>query len=92
VQVLEGGLRGHAYTLKEGENLVGRETGDISFPGDGFVSGRHAVFTVRPEGVTLRDVGSSNGTFVRIDVPAMVGDGDQLLIGRHLLKFEIATQ
>jgi len=92
VQVLEGGLRGHAFTLKDGENVVGREAGDISFPGDGFVSGRHAIFTVHPDGVSLKDVGSSNGTFVRIDVPATVGDGDQLLIGRHLLKLEVAPQ
>jgi len=92
VQVLEGGLRGHAFTLKDGENLVGREMGEITFPGDGFVSGRHAVVTVHPEGVSLRDVGSSNGTFVRLDNPATVGDGDQLLIGRHLLKLEVAAQ
>jgi len=90
VQVLEGGLRGNAFLLKEGENVLGRELGDVTFSGDGFVSGRHAVFTVRPDGVTLRDVGSSNGTFVRIDGPTPVGDGDQLLVGRHLLKLEVA--
>lgn len=91
VQLLEGGLRGHAYALKDGENLVGRELGDVVFPGDGFVSGRHAIFTVRPDGVSLRDIGSSNGTFVRIGAATVITDGDQLLVGRHLLKFEVAA-
>ena len=92
VQILEGGLRGNAFPLRDGENLVGREIGDLTFPGDGFVSGRHAVVTVRADGgVTVRDIGSSNGTFVRIDATTPLTDGDQLLIGRHLLKFEIAA-
>lgn len=91
VQYLEGGLRGNAFPLKDGENLVGREVGDITFPGDGFVSGRHAVFTVHADRVTVRDVGSSNGTFVRLDHPTFLNDGDQLLIGRHLLKLEVAA-
>ncbi|MBI5548487.1 MAG: FHA domain-containing protein, partial [Deltaproteobacteria bacterium] len=56
VQLLEGGLRGNAFPLHDGENMLGREVGDISFPGDGFVSGRHAVLTLRPEGLTVRDV------------------------------------
>jgi hypothetical protein len=91
VQILEGGLRGNAFPLRDGENLLGRENGDITFPGDGFVSGRHAIVAVRTEGVTLRDIGSSNGTFLRIDAPTTVTDGDQLLIGRHLLKLELAS-
>ncbi|MGC4113708.1 MAG: FHA domain-containing protein [Myxococcales bacterium] len=90
VQILEGGLRGNAFPLHDGENLIGRENGDITFPGDGFVSGRHAVLTVRADNtISIRDIGSSNGTFVRIDATAPLTDGDQLLIGRHLLKFEV---
>lgn len=88
VQILEGGLRADAFPLREGENLLGREYGDIAFPGDGFVSGRHALFTVRASGVKVRDLNSSNGTFLRIDKPAKLEMGDQLLIGRQLLKLE----
>ncbi len=88
VQILEGGLRADAFPLRDGENLLGREFGDIAFPGDGFVSGRHALFTVRASGVKVRDLGSSNGTFLRIDKAAKLEMGDQLLIGRQLLKLE----
>jgi pSer/pThr/pTyr-binding forkhead associated (FHA) protein len=90
VQLLEGGLRGSAFPLKEGDNLLGRENGDIIFPGDGFISSRHALLQTRSHTVILKDLGSSNGTFVRIDARKRLEDGDQLLIGRHLLKFELA--
>jgi pSer/pThr/pTyr-binding forkhead associated (FHA) protein len=89
VQVLEGGVRAAAFPLKEGSNAVGREVGDITFPGDGFVSGRHAELHVRGERVAVKDLGSSNGTFLRLGAPSLVEDGDQFLIGRELLRVEI---
>jgi pSer/pThr/pTyr-binding forkhead associated (FHA) protein len=89
VQLLEGGLRGAAFPLREGDNLLGREVGDITFPGDGFVSGRHALLSVQGQRVVVRDVGSSNGTFVRLTAPVLVENGDQFLIGRQLLRVEV---
>jgi hypothetical protein len=89
VQILEGGIRGAAYPLKEGENPLGREAGEATFPTDGFVSGRHAVFTLRQNRVYVKDMGSSNGTFLRLGAPAFVDSGDQYLIGRQLLKVEL---
>ncbi len=90
LQLLEGGLRGNAWPLREGENLLGRELGDVTFPGDGFVSGRHALLTVRGDRLTIRDLGSSNGSFVRLAAPSGLDDGDQILVGRHLVRVEVA--
>lgn len=89
VQLLEGGLRGGAFPLREGDNLLGREQGDLTFPTDGFVSGRHAVLQVRQDRLQVRDVGSSNGTFIRLSGPTFVDNGDHFLIGRQLLRVEI---
>lgn len=89
IQVLEGGIRGAAYPLKDGDNSLGREVGDIAFPNDGFVSGRHAVLRVTPDKVAVKDVGSSNGTFIRLGAPTFVENGDQFLVGRQLLRVEI---
>jgi hypothetical protein len=36
----------------------------------------------------LTDVGSSNGTFVRITVPTQVVAGDQVLLGMRLLRVD----
>lgn len=89
VQLLEGGYRGNAFTLKEGDNLIGREAGELTFPTDGFVSGRHALLRVRAARLWVSDLGSSNGTFVRLAAPAFVNPGDQFLVGRQLLRVEI---
>lgn len=89
IQVLEGGIRGAAFPLKDGDNTLGREVGDIAFPTDGFVSGRHALLKVTPDKVVVKDVGSSNGTFIRLGAPTFVENGDQFLIGRQLLRVEI---
>ncbi|MHB8876648.1 MAG: FHA domain-containing protein [Myxococcaceae bacterium] len=89
VQMLEGGMAGGAYPLKDGENQLGREAGDITFPTDGFVSGRHALLKVSQDRLTVKDVGSSNGTFIKLGAPAFVDSGDQFLIGRQLLRVEV---
>jgi pSer/pThr/pTyr-binding forkhead associated (FHA) protein len=89
VQILEGGMRGAAFPLKEGDNNLGRELGDITFPTDGFVSGRHALLQVKQDRLRVRDVGSSNGTFMRLTGPVFVDNGDHFLIGRQLLRVEI---
>jgi pSer/pThr/pTyr-binding forkhead associated (FHA) protein len=88
VQLLEGGARGAAYPLKDGDNQLGREAGDITFPGDGFVSGRHALFRVGGSRVLVKDLGSSNGTFYKLAGTAPVETGDQFLIGRQLVRVE----
>jgi pSer/pThr/pTyr-binding forkhead associated (FHA) protein len=89
LQLLEGGVRGAAFPLREGDNLLGREVGDLTFPTDGFVSGRHALLSVRGDKVVVRDLGSSNGTFLRLAAPSFVEHGDQFLLGRQLLRMEV---
>jgi len=39
----------------------------------------------------VKDVGSSNGTFLRISAPTFVEHGDQFLVGRELLRVELAA-
>ncbi len=88
LQMLEGGVRGAAFPLQPGDNQIGRESGEISFPKDGFISGRHALLHLEGERIRVKDVGSSNGTFLRLDAPAFVESGDQFLVGRELLRVE----
>lgn len=87
-QLLEDGGLGEIFPLAEGENAVGREAGRVTFPADRYVSARHARLLVKGEVVTLEDVGSSNGTFVRVTGRARLAPGDQLLVGAQLLRVE----
>jgi ABC transport system ATP-binding/permease protein len=55
------------------------------------VSRRHAAFDVGDGGVTVRDLGSTNGTFVngaRIDRPRVIVAGDRVDIGPFQLTFD----
>ena len=91
VQLMEGGVPAAAYLLGSGTYALGRDTGDIVFPQDGFISGRHASLTVRDQKVLVKDLGSSNGTFVPLVGKMAVDSGDQFLVGRELIRVEIAA-
>ena len=90
VQLLEGGGEGDVFPLKVGENLVGRGTGEVSFPQDGYVSSRHAAITIGDGLISVKDLGSANGTFVRIDGAVAVASGDLLLVGEQILRIDPA--
>ncbi|MFB6264966.1 MAG: FHA domain-containing protein, partial [Bradymonadaceae bacterium] len=78
-----------AFALEGDEVTIGREVGDIVFPEDGFVSGSHAVIEREGDTVRLRDLDSSNGTFVRIRERHRVDDGERVLMGQQLFRLEV---
>ncbi len=88
VQRLEGGMAGDALPLVDGDYLLGREEGAMTFPGDLAISSRHCILSVQGEQATLRDLGSANGTFVRIRGEQELRSGDQLLVGNEQLRYE----
>ena len=65
---------------------MGRERGDVLFPEDGYVSGLHCRLAVENGKATLTDLGSSNGTFVRLKEETEVRTGDVLLMGQQLFR------
>ena len=87
-QLLDGGGVAEIFPLRPGENSVGRDVGDVSFPGDRYVSARHATIQVDPGGVTITDLNSSNGTFRKVLGSVDLASGDQLLLGSQLFRLE----
>lgn len=85
--VMEGGQQGEAYELSD-NTVIGRANGDITFPHDGFMSGKHARVERRGAGFVLVDEGSRNGTFIRINGEVELKPGDMILIGKQLFRFE----
>ena len=76
--------------LSEGENVVGRDPDCAVAIPSGLVSRRHACIAVRGERVTLRDLGSKNGTLlrgVRVKGEVLLAEGDEVRIGPALLVF-----
>jgi pSer/pThr/pTyr-binding forkhead associated (FHA) protein len=79
-------IDGSAFPLLGDAVTLGRERGDINFPDDGYVSGLHARLSIRNGKYYLADLGSSNGTFVRIRGERTVGDGAFVLLGQQLFR------
>jgi pSer/pThr/pTyr-binding forkhead associated (FHA) protein len=86
--VIEGEQTGDEYELKD-ETIIGRVSGDITFPHDDYMSGRHARVERREKKFVLVDEGSRNGSFVRIKNEVEIEPGDMILIGRQVFRFEI---
>jgi len=88
VLVKRDGSEGESTALR-GTLVIGRKQGDLTFPGDEFLSPAHARLEPAPGGgVRLGDLGSRNGVYVRISRPEPVFPGDLFLIGHHLLRLE----
>ena len=79
---------GNCYCVPPAGLHLGRERGDIVFPDDGYVSGLHCSIHGESGRVYLTDVGSSNGTFVRVAREAPIRNGTLLLMGQQLFRAE----
>jgi pSer/pThr/pTyr-binding forkhead associated (FHA) protein len=75
------------FSLDRGEAIVGRMEGDLRFPDDIYLSPLHAHFSWREGQLWLRDLGSRNGSWIFIDAPCRLSDGDLLLLGSQMLRF-----
>ena len=65
---------------------LGRERGDVVFPEDGYVSGLHCRIHSEVGHIFLTDLGSSNGTFVRVLNESFVPKGTFVLMGQQLFR------
>lgn len=82
------------FSLRVGENTVGRENADILLTHNS-VSRRHAKVIVEDGHVYVEDAGSTNGTFVdgaKIDAGKRVAikDGAELTFGSSAVRFKAA--
>ena len=80
---------GNAFPIPEAGIHIGRERGDVLFPEDGYVSGLHCHIAYESGRVTLTDLGSSNGTFIRLREETDVQSGDVLLMGQQLFRISM---
>lgn len=87
--VVYGTRLGHLFSLRQPVMVIGRHRdADVSLPEDA-ISRRHAELWNEPGQVRLRDLGSTNGTFVnhRSVEQVQLAHGDLIKVGGTILKF-----
>jgi pSer/pThr/pTyr-binding forkhead associated (FHA) protein len=89
-QIGIGGVLQSVYCLGSNGAVLGRERGDIIFPSDKYMSSRHAELTAGENNqLYLSDLGSSNGTWLRIARPHTLFDQDYIFLGQQLFRVSI---
>ncbi len=86
---VEGGPQaGFTYVLGPGNTIAGRSGDSGIFLPDVTVSREHARFQVDANGLSMTDLGSTNGTYVngRRHEAGRLAEGDELLIGKFHLR------
>lgn len=80
------GVTRDVFHVRKEEWVLGRESGDVVFTQDAFMSRRHAAVRKRGESFFLADLGSSNGTFLQIRGSVHLSRGDELRVGQQLYR------
>lgn len=101
LQVKDGKQKGKQFSIREGQNLIGRwDPGCGAFPDidldsydeDSRVSRQHATIEMSGTELSIIDMGSLNGTIVNGVVQLEEGkayplqDGDEIIVGKVSLR------
>ncbi len=90
------------HTLPSGEerlvplphtrSVVGRTLGipkSLCLPGDPYLSPSHAEFAYEGDRLRVTDRGSLNGVFLLVREPCPLSDGQRIVMGEQILRFEL---
>jgi signal transduction histidine kinase len=89
IQIIQGADKGRTFRLKEGDNIVGRQSSTVQLT-DTTVSRHHSCVKFLNGKWVLEDLGSANGTFLngmKITHTMPLNLGDQFRCGSTLLVF-----
>jgi pSer/pThr/pTyr-binding forkhead associated (FHA) protein len=92
VVILRDGTDGGVYPLIQERTDIGGREGDIVLKEDPYLSARHARIERRGDSFVLLDLASVNGIYLRLRQPSALADGDMILIGQQVLRFELTSE
>jgi pSer/pThr/pTyr-binding forkhead associated (FHA) protein len=90
VQVLPLGHSGRVQALDKDSIVVGKSTrADFCFPEDHYLSRRHAEIVNTARGLVVRDLGSTNRTYLIVKDERPLEDGDRIVLGEQLFEYRL---
>jgi predicted Zn finger-like uncharacterized protein len=86
--VIQGGATGQIHQITKTRTTIGRSGADINLD-DPEASRQHAAVEVLGDHAILRDLGSTNGTFIELDrvEQEVLNNHTEFRIGSHVLMF-----
>ncbi len=85
-----GNQAADSYDLRGSQVVFGRESGDVLFPRDSFLSRQHARLRMELRGgsmsVVLEDLDSANGTYLRMRGQAALEPGSMFRVGDQIFR------
>ena len=88
-------LESREIELSDGENVLGRDRDAVLWIDHTAVSRRHARIVIADGAVTLEDLGSKNGTYLkgaRITGAVPLADGDDIRIGPVAMTYRVMSR
>ncbi|MBN2716626.1 MAG: FHA domain-containing protein [Deltaproteobacteria bacterium] len=82
------GRLGNAFPIGGEGVICGRERGNILFPEDGYISGVHMRIHAETGKYYITDLGSSNGSYLRLRGETSLNNGDFILMGAQLFRIQ----
>jgi hypothetical protein len=91
--VISGPSKGAVHKLTKTRMVIGREGADVALQ-DREISRHHCILEVRENYVNLRDLDSTNGTFLEEERvrAAMLQDGSEFRIGETVLRLSFGPK
>ncbi len=90
LKVLDGNEPGHVFPLEKTSITIGRRGCDVNLD-DPEISRKHASIEIHETNATLRDLGSTNGTYIqgqRVE-EGDLKDNTEFRVGIHQLVFHV---
>ena len=94
LKVAKGASAGKVIEVKVPQFVIGRSNGCQLRPQSDAISRQHCVIQMKPEGPTVRDLGSRNGTLVNGEVTqgeTALFTGDEVRVGPLVLEVTLLT-
>lgn len=90
VQVLPLGHTGRTMSLSRDSIVIGKSSrADFAFPDDQYLSRRHCEVVHTGRGLVVRDLGSTNRTYLIVRDERPLEDGDRIVLGEQLFEYRV---
>ncbi len=88
LQLMKDSGESESYDITGNDFVIGRTQGNITFPEDNYMSSYHAHIVCRDQKYFLIDEQSKNGVYKRIKKELILKNGDIVLVGKQVFRFE----